>query len=70
MLRNDHDQTEFANFYLPFSGGLKRSNRWVKLAGMTPWDEVERCYTESLSGSGMRAPAKSGRTRVNLTLSI
>jgi len=28
---------------------------------MMPWDEVERCYAESLSGSGMGAPAKSGR---------
>ena len=61
MIRIDPDQTEFANFYLPFSGGLKRSNRWVKLAAMMPWDEVERCYAESLSGSGMGAPAKSGR---------
>ena len=61
MLRIDPDQTEFANFYLPFSGGLKRSNRWVKLAAMMPWDAIERCYAESLSGSGMGAPAKSGR---------
>lgn len=61
MLRDDPNQIQFANFYLPFSGGLKRSNRWVKLAEMMPWDEVERCYAESLSGSGMGAPAKSGR---------
>lgn len=61
MLRNDPDQTEFANFYLPFNGGLKRSNRWVRLADMMPWDEIERCYAESLSAGSMGAPAKSGR---------
>ena len=26
-----------------------------------PWDEVERCYSESLAGTGMGAPAKTGR---------
>ena len=62
MIVTDPDQTEFASFCLPFSGKLKASNRWVKLAAMVPWDEVERCYAESLSGSGMGAPAKSGRS--------
>jgi len=61
MIVTDPDQIDFPNFYLPFSGKLNASNRWVKLAAMVPWDEVERCYAESLSGSGMGAPAKSGR---------
>ena len=61
MLKIDPNQSEFVDFYLPFSGKLKRSNRWVKLADLIPWDEVERCYAESLSGTGMGAPAKSGR---------
>ncbi len=36
MIVTDPDQTEFANFYLPFSGKLKASNRWVKLAALVP----------------------------------
>ena len=54
-------QTEFVDFYLPFSGKLRASNRWVKLAKVMPWEEVERCYAESLAGTGMGDPAKSGR---------
>ncbi len=61
MIVTDPDQTEFPNFYLPFSGKLNASNRWVKLAKMVPWKEIERCYAESLSDSGMGAPAMSGR---------
>lgn len=61
MPKKDLKQPEFVDFYLPFSGRLNASNRWVKLAKIMPWDEVERCYSESLSGTGMGAPAKTGR---------
>ena len=61
MIKTDPNQTEFVNFYLPFGGKLQTSNRWVKLAAKMPWQEVERCYAESFAGTGMGAPAKSGR---------
>lgn len=61
MYRNDPQQTEFVDFYLPFGGKLKSTNRWVKLAGLVPWDEIEACYRQSLEGTGMGAPAKSAR---------
>lgn len=61
MYRNDPDQIEFADFYLPFGGKLLASNRWVKLAALVPWREVEACYSQSLEATGMGAPAKSGR---------
>lgn len=61
MLKTDPHQTEFVDFYLPFNGRLSASNRWVKLAALVPWDEVERCYHDSFAGTGMGAPAKSGR---------
>ena len=61
MIKTDPNQTEFADFYLPFGGKLQASNRWVKLAAKMPWQEVERCYAESFAGTGMGAPAKSGR---------
>ena len=61
MFKTDPNQTEFVDFYLPFGGKLQTSNRWVKLAAKMPWQEVERCYAESFAGTGMGAPAKSGR---------
>ena len=61
MLRTDPHQTEFVDFYLPFNGHLLASKRWVKLSALVPWAEFERCYRDSFVGSGMGAPAKSGR---------
>ena len=61
MIKTDPNQTEFVDFYLPFGGKLQTSNRWVKLAAKMPWQEVERCYAKSFAGTGMGAPAKSGR---------
>ena len=61
MLQTDPRQTEFIDFCLPFGGKLKANNRWIKLAGIVPWEEVEQCYAESLAGTGMGAPAMSGR---------
>lgn len=61
MIRTNPKQTEFVDFYLPFNGRLKASNRWIKRAAMVPWDEVEACYAESFAGTGQGAPAKSGR---------
>ncbi len=61
MYRSDLHQPEFEDFYLPFGGQLCAENRWVKLAGLVPWLEVERCYRRGLSGSGMGAPAKVAR---------
>ena len=61
MFKTDPNQSEFVNFHLPFSGRLSASNRWAKLAELVPWELVERCYAESFAGTGMGAPAKSGR---------
>ena len=61
MYQNDSEQPYFADFYLPFGGKLRASNRWVELASIVPWREVGRCYQQSSGGTGMGAPAKSGR---------
>jgi len=61
MYRNDPKQTEFINFHIPFGGKLSPENRWVKFAAMIPWGEIEEVYQKSLEGTGMGAPAKSGR---------
>jgi len=61
MYRSELNQIEFEDFYLPFGGKLSGKNRWIKLAGFVPWDEIERCYRRSLSGSPLGAPAKAAR---------
>ncbi len=61
MYRDDPKQTEFLDFYMPFGGKLSTGNRWVKLAAMIPWGDIEEAYKNSLNGTGMGAPAKSGR---------
>lgn len=50
-------QQEFEDFYLPFGGKLKSSNRWVVLAKKIPWDEFEDLYASNFSASGQGAPA-------------
>jgi hypothetical protein len=40
---------------------LRSDNRWVKLAKQIPWEEIERLYASSLSGTGQGAPARSVR---------
>lgn len=54
-------QPEFEEFYLPFSGGLRSDNRWVRLSKLIPWEEIEREYAKHFAESGMGAPAKAAR---------
>jgi hypothetical protein len=54
------EQLSFENFYLPFGGKLSGDNRWVKLAALIPWNELESEYAKQFS-EGMGAPAKSFR---------
>jgi len=57
MYRSNYRQIEFEGFDLPFSGGLRSDNRWVKLAKFIPWDEFEPIYRKTLSGSQNGSPA-------------
>lgn len=61
MYRHASGQCEFPDFYLPFGGHLNAENRWVKLAKMVLWDEVERVYSKGFAQSAMGAPAKNSR---------
>jgi len=40
---------EFEKFYLPFGGHLRGDNRWVQLAGIIPWEEIEKRYVGHFS---------------------
>lgn len=46
-IASDKDQLSIDEFFMPFGGKLLKSNRWVKLAAMMPWDEIERIYLKS-----------------------
>ncbi|MDY6933460.1 MAG: transposase, partial [Spirochaetota bacterium] len=50
-------QLEFEDFYLPFGGKLRSDNRWVKLAKLISWEEIEKLYSDRFS-KHMGAPAK------------
>lgn len=54
-------QQEFEDFYLPFSGKLKSTNRWVLLAKRIPWEEFEEQYSKNFANSGQGAPALNVR---------
>ena len=64
MYKHNSKQLEFENFALPFGGGLRSDNRWVKIAKFIPWDKLESLYSKTLSGSQMGSPALSVRIAI------
>lgn len=61
MYRREHrDQLSFKDFFLPFGGQLSGDNRWIKLAELIPWDELEDDYAAKFC-KGFGAPAKPFR---------
>jgi hypothetical protein len=61
MYRREHrDQLSFKDFCLPFGGKLSGDNRWIKLAELIPWDELEDDYASQFC-KGFGAPAKPFR---------
>lgn len=61
MYRKHLSHPEFESFYLPFDGHLASNNRWVRMAKLIPWGEVEQRYEKLFADSGMGAPAKNVR---------
>ncbi len=46
MYRIAKKEPEFEKFDMVFGGTLNRENRWVVLADLIPWDEVEKRYSQ------------------------
>lgn len=44
MYKKPSLQMTIDDFILPFSGSLSADNRWVRLAKIVPWDEIEKEY--------------------------
>jgi len=59
--KRDTDQLILSDFSMPFSGKLSPDNRWVKLASLVPWEEIENEYVRQFSQNGMGSPAKQFR---------
>ena len=76
MYRREHrHQLSLADFFLPFGGNFSGDNRWIKLAELIAWDELEDYYAEKFC-KGFGAPGKPFRmalgtliikARLNLT---
>jgi IS5 family transposase len=48
------------DFFLPFGGRLSGDNRWIKLAELIPWDDLEDDYASHFC-KGFGAPGKRFR---------
>jgi hypothetical protein len=59
--KQNTDQLMLTEFSMPFSGKLSPENRWVKLASLIPWEELEDEYVRQFSQKGMGSPAKQFR---------
>jgi transposase, IS5 family len=61
MYRKQHNgQLSIKEFHLPFGGTLDPDKRWVRLAELIPWQELEEAYAPQFS-TNVGAPAKAGR---------
>jgi len=60
MYRIPKNEPEFEKFDMVFGGKLNRENRWVVLADLIPWDEVEKRYSKLFAANNGR-PALSVR---------
>lgn len=59
----DSQQLAFQDFYVPFGGKLNPNNRWVQLADLIPWEDLEAEYASQFAiESGQGAPAIRFRT--------
>ena len=58
--REHRHQLSFEDFFLTFGGKLSGDNRWIKLAELIPWNELQDDYAAQFC-KGCRAPAKPFR---------
>lgn len=63
MYKEKDETPDFEKFYLPFGGHLNGDNRWVQLAAIIPWDEIEAKYKKCFS-------KRIGRTAKTVRLAL
>ena len=54
-------QLSIQHFHVPFGGRLDHENRWVLLAELVPWQELEEAYAPQFSKIVGAPPAKPVR---------
>ena len=59
--KDDANQLQFEDFYLPFGGKLRSDNRWVILSKQIPWQQIEQQYSANFPDNKAGCPAKSAR---------
>lgn len=64
-IASNNDQLSIEDFFMPFGGTLLKTNRWVKLASVLPWDHIEDIYMQSFHDKNGR-PAISSRIAFGL----
>lgn len=47
--KQDKNQLTMDEFAIVFGDGLRRDNRWVRMAGLIPWELVDEIFARSLS---------------------
>lgn len=61
MYKENKQTTIFADPAMFMGAKLDPENRWVKIAGMVPWDMIEKKYAENFKVKGKGRPAKPAR---------
>ena len=59
-ISSDVDQITMEEFFIPFGGKLLKTNHWVKLVSIMPWEHIEQIYMASFQSERGR-PAISSR---------
>ena len=54
MYAKRSEQPEMANLPLFLNGTLNPENRWVKLAALIPWDDIDKIYAKNLTLNSKR----------------
>ena len=55
---NDQGSCPWRNFLCPSAADWLRDNRWVRLAGLMPWEYIEEIYAQNMGG-------ETGRTAIS-----
>lgn len=70
-ISSNNDQLTIEDFFMPFGGNLLKTNRWMKLASMMPWEHIEEVYMESVDLEALTIPPKRrNRTPVREALCL
>ncbi|MBN2412838.1 IS5 family transposase [candidate division KSB1 bacterium] len=68
MIREpNYKQLSIEEFKTPFEKGLDKTNRWVMLASLLPWEELTNIYTKALSHR-MGRPALHARVAIGAVI--